>query len=98
MESAQLGGGVASWIAPRVNQFFVVMYVTRLSRTGPRWHGLIYWLTAPRYPRGESSLIGALLRGEWSVAHTSTTVYESDFIEEGNSTPLRAAIFAARIP
>ena len=98
MESAQLGGGVASWIAPGVNRFFVVMYVTRLKRTGREWHGPVYWLTGPRFPKGESEPVGTLVRGKWTLAHTSTTVYESDAIEEGHYNSARSAIFAARIP
>ena len=94
--SAQVGGGVASWIAPGKNNS-AAMYALRLRNRDSRWHGAIYLLYGPKY----APVVGAPQRNGWSLAHTSTAVYQSNVLQEKPEISFSdglSNIYAARIP
>jgi hypothetical protein len=90
------GVEVDLWIAPGKNNS-AAMYLFRLHDRGNRWHGAIYLLYGPKY----STVPGAPIRNGWTLAHTSTTVYQSDELQEKPEIASKdelSAVYAAHIP
>ena len=92
----QVAGRVASWIAPQKNNS-AAFYVTRLTNKARAWHGVIYVLYGPRYGTAR----GTPQRGAWALAHASTTIYQSNVLQEKPGLPFAdelSNVYAAHIP
>jgi hypothetical protein len=73
------------------------MYAFRPNQHGRHWHRVVYLLYGPKYP----AIAGAPIRNGWSLAHTSTTVYQSDELQERpeiNFADELSNIYAVRVP